>query len=448
PLNAILGFSQLMIRSRNLLPEQTENIGIIYRSGDYLLTLINNILDLSKIEAGKTTLNLVDVDCDRLLNDLEDMLYLRAEASGVKLLFSRDENTPRYIVTDAVKLRQVLINLLTNAIKFTSQGQVRLHVFPGDRETEDIFNLHFRVEDTGIGIAPEELPHLFETFTQAQAGKEAQEGTGLGLAISQKFVQLMGGEITVQSELGKGTTFEFYIQTKLGKVSSVGSTENQTRVVSLKPGQALYRILAVDDKAINRQLLIRLLQPLGFEMREASNGHEAIALWESWEPHLIFMDMRMPVMDGYEATKQIKGQVKGSATAVIALTASVLEEEKAIVLSAGCDDFLRKPFTETMIFEALRKHLGVEYIYGNLPGLDHETVTEPSWISDQLKMMPTEWVTKLSEAALEADTDQVMMQIQAICETEARLANKLTELARQFQFEKILNLIDSSKTSK
>ncbi|HEY9596315.1 MAG TPA: ATP-binding protein, partial [Cyanophyceae cyanobacterium] len=243
PLNAILGFSQLMIRSRNLLPEQNENIGIIYRSGDYLLTLINNILDLSKIEAGKTTLNLVDVDCDRLLNDLEDMLYLRAETSGVKLLFSRNENTPRYIVTDAVKLRQVLINLLTNAIKFTSQGQVRLHVFLGDRETEDVFNLHFRVEDTGIGIAPEELTNLFETFTQAQAGKESQEGTGLGLAISQKFVQLMGGEITVQSELGKGTTFEFYIQTKLGKVSSVGSTENQTRVVSLKPGQALYRIL-------------------------------------------------------------------------------------------------------------------------------------------------------------------------------------------------------------
>ncbi len=455
PLNAILGFSQLMIRSRNLLPEQTENIGIIYRSGDYLLTLINNILDLSKIEAGKTILNVVDVDCERLLNDLEDMLYLRAETSGVKLLFSRDENTPHHIITDAVKLRQVLINLLTNAIKFTSQGHVRLHVFPGDRETEDVFNLHFRVEDTGVGIAPEELTNLFETFTQAQAGKEFQEGTGLGLAISQKFVQLMGGEITVQSELGKGTTFEFYIQTKLGKVSSVGSAETQPRVVSLKPGQPIYHILAVDDKAINRQLLIRLLQPLGFEMREASNGREAIALWESWEPHLIFMDMRMPVMDGYEATKQIKGQVKGSATAVVALTASVLEEEKAIVLSAGCDDFLRKPFTETMIFGALRKHLGVEYVYGNLPDInheidheiDHEMVTEPSWISDRLQTMPTEWVTTLSNAALEADTDQVLIQVQAIGETEPLLATKLTQLANQFQFEQILDLINSSKKS-
>ncbi len=442
PLNAILGFSQLMIRSRNLLPEQTENIGIIYRSGDYLLTLINNILDLSKIEAGKTILNVVDVDCERLLNDLEDMLYLRAEASGVKLLFSHAETMPRHIVTDAVKLRQVLINLLTNAIKFTSQGQVRLHVFPGDRETEDIFNLHFRVEDTGVGIAPEELTNLFETFTQAQAGKESQEGTGLGLAISHKFVQLMGGEITVQSELGKGTTFEFYIQTKLGKVSSVGSAETQTKVLSLQPGQPIYRILAVDDKAINRQLLIRLLQPLGFEMREASNGHEAIALWESWEPHLIFMDMRMPVMDGYEATKYIKSTTKGNATAVIALTASVLEEEKAIVLSAGCDDFIRKPFAERTIFDALSKHLGVKYIYTEIHNENLEVTAEKSLTSDDLRFMEQEWINNFYEATLEANTNDVIELLQKIPPTENFVIKSLTRMVKQFEFEKLIDLVE------
>ena len=335
PLNAILGFSQLMLRATNMPPEQYENAGIIYRSGDYLLTLINNVLDLSKIEAGKTTLNLTDFDLHILLNDLEDMLHLRANNAGLNLVFQRTENVPRYICTDQVKLRQVLINLLSNAIKFTSQGQITLNVFLGDQETTDVFNLHFRIRDTGVGIAAAELPKLFDAFSQAQSGKDLQEGTGLGLAISRKFVQLMGGDISVESELGKGTSFQLYIQTKLGQETNSKSTGEYPRVLGLVPGQLSYKILTVDDKSINRQLLIKLLSPLGFEVKEASNGQEAIAIWDEWEPHLIWMDMRMPVMDGYEATKYIKSTTKGNATAVIALTASVLEEEKAIALSAG-----------------------------------------------------------------------------------------------------------------
>ncbi|MEG3988865.1 ATP-binding protein [Microcoleus sp. S28C3] len=442
PLNAILGFSQLMVRATNMPPEQYENAGIIYRSGDYLLTLINNVLDLSKIEAGKTTLNLTDFDLHILLNDLEDMLHLRANNAGVNLVFQRTENVPRYICTDQVKLRQVLINLLSNAIKFTSQGQITLNVFLGEQETTDVFNLHFRIRDTGVGIAAAELPKLFDAFSQAQAGKDLQEGTGLGLAISRKFVQLMGGDISVESELGKGTSFQLYIQTKLGQKTNIESTGEYPIVLGLMPGQLSYKILTVDDKSINRQLLIKLLTPLGFEVKEASNGQEAIAIWDEWEPHLIWMDMRMPVMDGYEATKYIKSTTKGNATAVIALTASVLEEEKAIVLSAGCDDFVRKPFVEHTIFDALAKHLGVKYIYAETisPVLD-DTETRPL-TSEDLTCMTQEWITQLYEAALEANTNLVLQVVGEIPQTETRLIKSLTKLASQFKFEQILDLVE------
>jgi signal transduction histidine kinase/DNA-binding response OmpR family regulator len=442
PLNAVLGFSQLMLRANNLPPDHYENAGIIYRSGDYLLTLINNILDLSKIEAGKATLNSKDFDLYRLLNDLEDMLNLAATNAGLKLIFEREENVPRYIHTDEVKLRQTIINLLSNAIKFTSEGEIKLNVFLGDRENQDVFNLHFSVLDTGVGITAEEISKLFDAFSQAQAGKEMQEGTGLGLAISRKFVQLMGGDITVESELGKGTTFHFYIQVKLGQKIIDKSTEEHPRVLALAPDQPIYKILAVDDKPINRQLLIKLLTPLGFEVKEASNGQEAIAIWDEWEPHLIWMDMRMPVMDGYEATKHIKSTTKGNATAVIALTASVLEEEKAIVLSAGCDDFLRKPFTERTIFDALSKHLGVQYIFAETDPPVLEQELQSILASPQLTCMPQEWIAQLYEAALEANTNLVLELVTEIPVTETPLAQALAKLARQFEFEQLVNLAE------
>ncbi|MBD2629431.1 MASE1 domain-containing protein [Trichormus variabilis] len=443
PLNAVIGFSQLMLRANNLPPDQYENAGIIYRSGDYLLTLINHILDLSKIEAGKTTLNIHDFNFYRLLDDLEDMLHLRASDAGLELIFARSQNVPNHICTDEVKLRQVLINLLSNALKFTPNGgSIVLSVEKGDEGTEDVFNLHFCLRDTGVGIAPAELPKLFDAFTQAQAGREMQEGTGLGLAISRKFVLLMGGDISVESELGKGTTFQFYIQAKLGQETISNSTEGRQRVLALAPGQPTYKILTVDDKPINRQLLFKLLSPLGFEIKEASNGQEAITIWDEWEPHLIWMDMRMPVMDGYEATKYIKSTTKGNATAVIALTASVLEEEKAIVLSAGCDDFLRKPFAEHTIFDALAKHLGVKYIFADNHSEKSEFIEENTLTSDNLTCMDQTWINQLYEAALEANTNLVMELVKEIPKTEIFLIQSLTKLTRQFEFEKLVDLVE------
>jgi CheY-like chemotaxis protein len=440
PLNAIIGFSQLMLRAKDLSADAYENVGIIYRSGDYLLTLINNILDLSKIEAGRATLNPKNCDLYRLLDDIEDMLHLKAESAGLELIFVQQEFLPRYIYVDEMKLRQILINLLSNAIKFTDTGEIILEV-NYEQGTDEQVNLNFRISDTGVGIASDELLNIFEAFGQANAGRNMQEGTGLGLAISRQFILLMGGHISVESELGQGTTFYFNIEVKIVQTAIAHELEKR-RVISLEPNQPTYRILAVDDKSINRQLLVKLLSPLGFEMKEASNGQEAIAIWDEWEPHLIWMDMRMPVMDGYEATKFIKSQVKGSATVVVALTASVLEEEKAIVLSAGCDDFLRKPFKENTIFEALTKHLGVQYIYEeSLPENNPNNGSEDTLIFTDLAMMSAEWRSQLQEAAIEADSNQVMQLIQEIPDTATDLAKFLEKLIHQFEFDDIIELL-------
>ncbi|MEH1850947.1 MAG: ATP-binding protein [Nostoc sp.] len=442
PLNAIMGFSQLMLRAKNLPSKQYENAGIIYRSGDYLLTLINNILDLSKIEAGKTTLNPSDFDLYRLLYDLEDMLHLQASNEGLNLTFQCSENVPRYICTDALKLRQVLINLISNSIKFTEEGEITVTVNNSSEEFTDILSLDFQVYDTGVGIAAVELPKIFNAFSQAQAGKESQEGTGLGLAISRKFVQLMGGDILAKSQLGKGTTFKFNIQAKLGQKINSNALELYPKILGIAPGQPIYKILIVDDKTINRQLIIQLLEPLGFEIKEASNGKEAITIWDEWEPHLIWMDMRMPVMDGYEATKYIKSTTKGNATAIIALTASVLEEEKAIVLSAGCDDFLRKPFAEHTIFDTLTKHLGVRYIFAENNPANLEYTEKNDLTSENLTCMSQEWIHQFYEAALEANTNLVMELIREISQTETFLIQSLTKLVRKFEFEQLVNLAE------
>ncbi|MFZ2726698.1 MAG: ATP-binding protein [Methylococcaceae bacterium] len=442
PLNAIIGFSQVMLRTKNLPTEQYENAGIIHRSGEYLLTLINNVLDFSKIEAGKTSLNKTDFDLYQLVDDLEDMLHLRAYNTGLNLIFDKDQQLPRYLYGDGVKLRQVLLNLLGNALKFTHQGQIILNVkLIKLNHKKDNCLLNFSICDTGVGIAKNELNKLFEAFSQTHSGIESQEGTGLGLVISRQFVQLMGGDINVNSEVGKGSSFSFTVELQLSnKITK--ETFIPAQILALAPNQAIYKILVVDDKAINRQLICKLLSPLGFEVKQAANGKEAIEIWELWQPHLIWMDMRMPIMDGYEATRYIKAQVKGSATAIIALTASVLEEEKAIVLSAGCDDFVRKPFKEAIIFETLHKHLGIEFIYENNNSANNSELLEKPLSSEDFKIMPKEWLIQLSIAALEANSEQVLLLINDIPKTETALIKKLHKLLKQFQFEQIIDLIE------
>lgn len=441
PLSTILGFAQLMTRDRSISSAQLENLEVISRSGEHLLTLINDVLSMSKIEAGRITLNENSFDLYGLLASLAEMFQMKAESKGLQPIFERSPEVPQYIRTDESKLRQVLINLLSNAIKFTQVGRVilRVSVF-GSRTDNEQITLHFEVKDTGPGIAPAELEELFKPFVQTQAGQKSHQGTGLGLSISQQFVHLMGGEIAVSSILGQGTIFSFDIQATPVEMLEVETIQLHRRAIALAPEQPLYRILVVEDKQENRQLLVKFLTSLGFSVREAENGQQGVALWQTWEPHLIWMDMRMPVMDGYEATKQIKAHLKGQATVIIALTASAFDEERAVVLSIGCDDFVCKPFREEVILEKMAKYLGVRYLYEDTP---HQEAREDSdldfSLTKALTQMPPEWIAQLHQAALCTDEKQIFSLLEH-SEVSTPVANALADLVNQFRIDKIIDL--------
>ncbi|MDX2273272.1 MAG: PAS domain S-box protein [Cyanobacteriota bacterium] len=451
PLNAILGFSQLMDRDPHLTAAQKENLEIINRSGEHLLNLINDVLEMSKIEAGRTLLHVETFDLVRLISHLKSMFIIRAQAKHLHLSFHVDSQVPECLVGDEGKLRQILINLLSNAIKFTHQGEVRLEIRlaqPPDSPTAATYDLDFRVSDTGQGIAPLELEKLFQPFVQAQGGLRSHEGTGLGLAISRHFVQMMGGELEVKSQVQQGSTFRFILPFGRANSSPVAQKINKQRVIGLAPHQDEPRILVVDDKPENRELLSKLLSLTGFATRSAVNGEEAIAIWREWDPHLIWMDMRMPVLDGYQATRQIKSELKGQATVIIALTASAMEEERAIVLSVGCDDYVRKPFQESTIFEKMAEHLGLTYQYEptdpNLSGSPPPGLTDLTPIADRLASQPSQWLNVFHQASLSADEEAMLALISQLPHSQQDLANLLMRLVQQLDFEQLIRLTQPS----
>ncbi len=447
PLNAILGFAQVMLRTKTLSPENLENVSIINRSGEHLLHLINQVLNLSKIEAGQVTLNKKDFDLYRLLNDLEDMFALKASDKGLLLSFEVEPEVPRYIHTDALKLRQVIINLLNNALKFTDEGGVTVSVRPAQHtktgepaSAGEQITLHISVADTGAGIAPEDMKDLFAAFMQTEVGRQSQEGTGLGLPISRKFVQLMGGDITVSSEVGQGSVFSFTIKAEVIAEPdlAVSQRRDKKQIIALEPGQPTYRILIVDDRWENRQVLLKLLGPFGFALQAAENGQEALEIWETWEPHLIWLDMRMPVMDGYETVKRIKATPQGQTTAVIALTASTFEEERALVIKTGCDDYLRKPFRDTDILEMMNKHIGVQYVYET-----PSTAIDKIDINNlDLSVLSAEWLTSFKDALDTSNMDTMLALIDDLDDQHNGLETTLANLVNNFEFEKLSALIE------
>ncbi|HEY9834162.1 MAG TPA: PAS domain S-box protein [Stenomitos sp.] len=445
PLNVMLGFTQVMNRDSSLTLEQRESLQIISRSGHHLLALINDVLDLSKIEAGRLTLDESSFDLLHLLRSLRDMFNQKAESRGLQLYLEIASDVPQYVNSDPNKLRQVLINLLSNAIKFTHKGSVSLNV--NRNNYQEMTGLMFAVSDTGVGIAPNEMNHIFDAFVQAQAGKVAPEGTGLGLAISRKFVQLMGGDITVSSILGEGSTFKFEIPVRLALASEVTPTQYQRQVIGLAPGQPPYRILVADDQAENRQLLVKLLTPLGLEVQEAQNGEEAVMLWQQWQPHLIWMDIRMPQMDGYEATQRIRSSVDGQATIIIALTAHVSSSDRTLALSAGCNDFISKPFQVETLFAKMAEYLGLRYVYAqnDLPSVTSHDDDQPPAQADiltaqNLSVMPLDWITQLHQAAQLCDDEEIFHLIEQIPAEQAPLIARLRQLAHDFQFQPIVKL--------
>jgi CheY-like chemotaxis protein len=457
PLNAILGFAQLMDGAPNLSGEQRENLGIINRSGEHLLALINDVLEMSKIEAGQLTLREKCFDLHGLLDGLEEMFRLRAEEKGVTLSFRRAENVPRLVMADEGKLRQVLSNLLGNAVKFTQEGGVTLRVMARSGQLKTKM-LHFEVEDTGPGIAPEELETVFDPFVQAAGGRDvmsaqSQEGTGLGLSISRQFARLMGGDISVSSELGQGSLFQFDVEIECVDQAEAEAALPRRRVRGLAPDQTApdggpYRLLVVEDREANRRLLVRLLEalgqpPQGFEVREAANGLEAVEMGERWEPHLIWMDMRMPVMDGHEATQRIKATPQGQSTVIVALTATAFEEDRETILLEGCDDFVRKPFRKEVIYDMLAKHLGVCFVYeereAGIVAPDAGTLS-----AEALTAQPADWLAELRAATIKADLNRMLILVEQIRGQNAALADALEDLIKSFEYKRILNLIEEA----
>jgi CheY-like chemotaxis protein len=355
---------------------------------------------------------------------------------------------PRSIVCDEGKLRQILLYLLGIAIKFTAQGRVSLRIRRGAGHG-DLLQLSFVVEDTGAGIPFEEQQAIFEPFVQARGGDPAQEGTGLGLSISRQYARLLSGDVTVRSAPGEGSCFTLSLPVMPADAEALSAAAQERRVVGLAPGQPEYRILVVDDKAANRQLLVYLLAPLGFEVHEAEDGNAALALWESWSPHLILMDMRMPIMDGYEATRRIKATVKGQATVIIALTASALEEDRQLILSEGCDDYIRKPFRERELYGMLEKHLGVRFVVAEdaaAPAPAPEPLTQSDLLA-RLEALPAATVGALHQAARFGALEPLRQAIAAIGAADPVLAEQLGAWAEAFEHERILRLIEALRAA-
>ncbi|PSB14309.1 hybrid sensor histidine kinase/response regulator, partial [filamentous cyanobacterium CCP2] len=462
PLNAILGFAQVMNHSSNIPAEFQEPVSIINRSGEHLLALINDVLEMSRIEAGQIVLTDRYFNLHRLLRSLQEMFALKAAQKGLNLLFEEDPNVPPYMCSDEAKLRQILINLIGNAIKFTTQGGVLVRVsaaavqspergcmcYPNATPPCHPFRLSFIVKDTGCGIDHRDWDSIFEAFMQTDRGRHA-EGTGLGLCISRQFARLMGGDITVQSIVNQGSTFTCEILLHQPEAIALGEADTDRFVIGLEPNQPTYRILVAEDALENRQLLMTVLEPIGFEVKTVENGAEAIAQWQTWQPHLILMDVQMPGMNGYEATRQIRLQEAAeqrSPTPIIALTAYAFEADRQASLQAGCNEHITKPFNETALLEAIARYLNVRYRYCNRSQEISPSLQKNLTFQD-LKIMPDEWPSKVHEAALDLQDEQLYQLIAQIPDSEQWLIEAMTSLVDSLQFEAIATLTQSQEES-
>lgn len=449
PMNAVLGFSRLMQSDKNLTDEQREVLDIINRSGTHLLSLINQVLDMAKIESGRMVVENAPFDLGATIRDVIDMMRERAVSKGLELYVDQSSTFPRVIDADANKLKHILINLLGNAIKYTEKGEVILRLKTQSSSADEPLVLICEVEDTGIGIAQADLPRIFDAFVQV--GKMAeQHGTGLGLVITKQYVELMGGHISVSSELGKGSLFSVTVPVSRGDESEVEADQASrvSQIIGLEPGQPEYRILIVEDQTDSRLLLKRLLVAAGFIVFEASNGREAIEAFKQYRPCFIWMDSRMPVMDGISATKAILAMPEAQDLKIVAVTASTYQEERQALVEAGVCDIVYKPYRNEEIFACMAQHLGVRYVYEQGIALRSAAAgMSDDNILKTLNAVPRDWLDQLKAAAIELDVEQCLEIMAQIEPLKPQLAEHFRNLVNQFNFERVLELIDRCQSS-
>ena len=452
PLNAILGFSQLMAQDAGMPGHLEESLQIINRSGEHLLDLINDVLALSKIEAGKTTLHISPFNFYEFLQSIHGMLQLKAKSKGLDLRFERSLAVPEIMQADERKLRQILINLLGNAIKFTEQGWVALRVTMVSASPSAQIShaseptvLHFEIEDTGPGIAANELDSIFEVFVQTQTGERSQQGTGLGLPISRSFVQLMGSQLLVRSEEGEGTCFQFDLPVlPAAEQSTPKRTKN--RVLGLAEGQQTYRILVVEDQKDNQRLLMKHLSPLGFAVEAVSDGQSAIQYWHSWRPHLIWMDLQLSGIDGLAATREIKqlaAMDNSPAPVIIALTANAFDDVQSQAIASGCDGFVSKPYILSELLDIMVEKLDLQFVYAESASPSTQLPSTCTLNSEQLAVLPSAWREQLHQAALYLDEDKTVALVSEIEAAHSEIAASLYQLVKAYQFEQIIHLTQS-----
>ncbi len=430
PLNAILGFTQLMERDNRIPEDQKRKITTINRAGNHLLALINDVLEISRIEAGRTATVKEPFDLFEMLTVVEEMIRVRASTKGLAFFTEYAADLPNFVRGDAHHLRQVLLNLLGNAVKYTEHGEIRLAVTP----TAD--KIRFEVSDTGPGIDVAESERIFQPFYQTKFGAAQGEGTGLGLTISRNFVRLMEGELKLESTLGKGSCFSFSIP--LAAAPSANSSSRK-RITGLMPGQPIPRILLVEDHLDNQQIVKEMLEQIGCKVIIANNGLQALELFQSEQPQLILMDMRMPEMDGYQATRTIRHLPGGDQLPIVALTASAFEEDRSAVIAAGCTEMLRKPVEAERLYETIGQMLGLRYEYTTFDA------PNPASISGDLSALPDASKAVLHEAAtmLDVETTQAIIDgLHPAFPAEAKLLERLME---NYAFDKIIKLLQEAK---
>lgn len=452
PLNAVLGYTQLLAREPQL-QSFTKELETINRCGKHLLALINDILELSRIDAGQVILKVDTFNFHDLLTTLKEIWMTKAQYKGLVYQLEWGPDLPHYVRADVDKLRQVLMNLLSNAIKFTEQGHVTFRIDQTAVAPEEVnvcpqlpltphYWLHFEVRDSGPGISVRELEHIFHPFIQGeQARTIVDEGTGLGLAISHQFVALMGGNLSVTSSVGTGSCFQFSIPVEQAQACVKKALVATTRVTGLAPNQPTYRILVVDDQSDHCSFLTQLLCMVGFDVQAAYSGEAAIALWQDWHPHLIWMDIHMEGQDGYETTQQIKASVSAPVPIIIALTAVAFEADQDKVLALGFDDCVRKPFQEAEIFEKLATYLEVEYLYDG-SGQPQPPESYPPLTSEQLTFMTTDQLQHLYDAAVSLDPNRTASLLAELPAEYEVIQTQLMSLSDNFRFDIIIQLLD------